>query len=140
MSADLSDWPCYRGRLLLNYGRWLRHQRRVADSRAQLRAAWENLDALGFGGLAEAARQELRASGETSMPRTPDARDRLTPQELHIAQLAARGLSNREIGRRLYLSHRTIGSHLYRLFPKLGVSSRSELAGVLTTAVPDELG
>lgn len=140
LSADLSDWPCYRGRLLLNYGRWLRHQRRVADSRAQLRAAWENLDALGFGGLAEAARQELRASGETSMPRTPDARDRLTPQELHIAQLAARGLSNREIGRRLYLSHRTIGSHLYRLFPKLGVSSRSELAGVLSTAVPDELG
>ncbi|WP_199239582.1 MULTISPECIES: AAA family ATPase [Kribbella] len=140
LSADLSDWPCYRGRLLLNYGRWLRHQGRVADSRAPLRAAWENLDALAFGGLAEAARQELRASGETSMPRTPDERDRLTPQELHIAQLAARGLSNREIGRRLYLSHRTIGSHLYRLFPKLGISSRSELAGVLSTAVPDELG
>jgi DNA-binding CsgD family transcriptional regulator len=140
LSADLSDWPCYRGRLLLNYGRWLRHQRRGADSRAPLRAAWENLDALAFGGLAEAARQELRASGETSMPRTPDARDHLTPQELHIAQLAAKGLSNREIGRRLYLSHRTIGSHLYRLFPKLGISSRSELAGVLPTAVPDELG
>ena len=140
LSADLSDWPCYRGRLLLNYGRWLRHQRRVADSRAPLRAAWENFDALAFGRLAEAARQELRASGETSMPRTPDARDHLTPQELHIAQLAAKGLSNREIGRRLYLSHRTIGSHLYRLFPKLGISSRSELAGVLSTAVPDELG
>ncbi|MGY4768656.1 helix-turn-helix transcriptional regulator [Kribbella sp. CWNU-51] len=140
LSADLSDWPCYRGRLLLNYGRWLRHQRRGADSRAPLRAAWENLDALAFGGLAEAARQELRASGETSMPRTPDARDHLTPQELRIAQLAAKGLSNREIGRRLYLSHRTIGSHLYRLFPKLGISSRSELAGVLSTAVPDELG
>ena len=140
LSADLSNSPCYRGRLLLNYGRWLRHQRRVADSRAPLRAAWENFDALAFGGLAEAARQELRASGETSMPRTPDVRDHLTPQEMHIAQLAARGLSNREIGRRLYLSHRTIGSHLYRLFPKLGITSRSELAGVLSTAVPDEKG
>jgi DNA-binding NarL/FixJ family response regulator len=75
----------------------------------------------------ERARQELRASGETSRRRTPDAWDELTPQELQIAQLAAAGLTNREIGERLYLSHRTIGSHLYRIFPKLGVTSRSEL-------------
>lgn len=140
LSADLSNWPCFRGRLLLNYGRRLRRQRRVADSRAPLRAARENFDALAFGGLAEVARQELRASGESSMPRTLGARDDLTSQELQIAQLAARGLSNREIGRRLYLSHRTIGSHLYRLFPKLGISSRSELAGFLSTGVPDEVG
>jgi ATP/maltotriose-dependent transcriptional regulator MalT len=140
LSSDLSNSPRHRGRLLLNYGRWLRHQRRVADSRAPLRAAWETFDALAFGSLAEAARQELRAAGETSVPRAPDARDQLTPQETHIAQLAARGLSNREIGQRLYLSHRTIGSHLYRLFPKLGITSRSELAGVLSTAVPDEVG
>jgi DNA-binding CsgD family transcriptional regulator len=134
LGTGLSNWPCYRGRLLLNYGRWLRRQRRVAESRAPLRAARENFDALAFGGLAEAARQELRASGETSVRRTPDARDRLTPQELQIAQLAASGLSNREIGQRLYLSPRTVGSHLYRMFPKLGISSRSELAGVLPTA------
>jgi DNA-binding CsgD family transcriptional regulator len=136
LGTGLSNWPCYRGRLLLNYGRWLRRQRRVAESRAPLRAARENFDALAFGGLAEAARQELRASGETSVRRTPDARDHLTPQELQIAQLAASGLSNREIGQRLYLSPRTVGSHLYRMFPKLGISSRSELAGVLSAAVP----
>lgn len=134
LSTGLSNWPCYRGRLLLNYGRWLRRQRRVADSRVPLRAARENFDALAFGGLAEAARQELRASGETSIRRAPDARDHLTPQELQIAQLAASGLSNREIGQRLYLSPRTVGSHLYRMFPKLGISSRSELASVLSAA------
>ena len=75
----------------------------------------------------ERARQELRASGETSRRRTPDAWDELTPQELQIAQMAAAGLTNREIGERLYLSHRTIGSHLYRIFPKLGITSRAEL-------------
>ena len=79
------------GRLLLHYGRWLRRQRRVAESRAPLRAARESFDALAFDGLAETARQELRASGETSGRRTPDARDQLTPQELQIAQLAATG-------------------------------------------------
>lgn len=131
LSTDLSNWPCYRGRLLLNYGRWLRRQRRVAESRGPLRAARDSFDALAFGGLAESARHELRASGETSNGRTPDARDQLTPQELQIAQLAAVGLSNREIGQKLYLSHRTVGSHLYRIFPKLGIASRAELGGVL---------
>ncbi len=131
LSTDLSNWPCYRGRLLLNYGRWLRRQRRVAESRGPLRAARDSFDALAFGGLAESARHELRASGETSNGRTPDARDQLTPQELQIAQLAAAGLSNREIGQKLYLSHRTVGSHLYRIFPKLGIASRAELAGAL---------
>ena len=131
LDSDLSSWPCYRGRLLLNYGRWLRRQRRVAESRAPLRAARESFDALAFDGLAEIARQELRASGETSIRRTPDARDQLTPQELQIAHLAASGLSNRDIGQRLYVSHRTVGSHLYRIFPKLGVSSRSQLAEAL---------
>jgi DNA-binding CsgD family transcriptional regulator len=132
LTTDLATWPCYRGRLLLNYGRWLRRHRRVAESRAPLRASRESFDALAFDGLAEVARQELRASGETSLRRTPDARDRLTPQELQIAQLAAEGLSNREIGQKLYLSHRTVGSHLYRIFPKLGISSRSELGNILS--------
>ena len=79
------------------------------------------------------ARQELRATGETIGPRTPDARDRLTAQELQIAQLAAEGLSNREIGERLFLSHRTIGSHLYRIFPKLEITSRIDLRDALAT-------
>jgi DNA-binding NarL/FixJ family response regulator len=58
-------------------------------------------------------------------------RDRLSPQELQIAQLAADGLSNRDIGQQLYLSHRTVGWHLYRIFPKLGISARSELHAAL---------
>ena len=120
-------YPLIRARLLLAYGAWLRRRRRLADSRAPLRAAREAFDALGAVRWGERARQELRASGETSRRRTPDAWDELTPQELQIAQLAAAGLTNREIGERLYLSHRTIGSHLYRIFPKLGVTSRSEL-------------
>ena len=65
--------------------------------------------------------------------RVPEAWAQLSPQELQIAQLAADGLTNREIGERLYLSHRTVGSHLYRLFPKLGITSRSQLAAVLAT-------
>ena len=64
---------------------------------------------------------------------TVAARDQLTAQELQIAQLAAQGLSNREIGQRLYLSHRTISTHLYRVFPKLGITSRAELAAALAT-------
>jgi DNA-binding NarL/FixJ family response regulator len=80
------------------------------------------------------ARRELRASGESSRRRTPEARDELTPQELEIAQMAADGMTNREIGERLYLSHRTVGSHLYRIFPKLDVTSRAELGRVLGAA------
>jgi DNA-binding NarL/FixJ family response regulator len=73
----------------------------------------------------------LRAAGEVSHLRPPGIGDLLSPQELQIAQLAADGLSNREIGQRLYLSHRTVGSHLYRIFPKLEVTSRSQLRTVL---------
>ena len=70
-------------------------------------------------------------SGEQSRPRIPGARDQLSPQELQIAQMAADGLTNREIGEKLYLSHRTIGSHLYRIFPKLDITSRAQLASRL---------
>ena len=131
LSDGLSDWPCYRGRLLLSYGRWLRRQRRISESRAPLRAARENFDALAFQGLAEAARAELRASGETSRQRIPDARDVLSPQELQIAEMAAAGLSNREIGQKVFLSHRTVESHLYRIYRKLGLTSRVQLATAL---------
>jgi DNA-binding NarL/FixJ family response regulator len=103
----------------------------VVESRTPLRAARESFDALGFPGLSETARRELRASGETSVRRTPDARDRLTAQELQIAEMAASGLTNREIGQKLYLSHRTVESHLYRIFPKLGITSRSQVLAAL---------
>ncbi len=131
LGPEVRRWPFLRARVLLAYGAWLRRERRVAESRAPLRAAREAFDALGAGPWSERARQELRASGETSRRRATEVRDELTPQELQIAQLAAGGLSNREIGQTLYLSHRTVGSHLYRIFPKLGITSRAELAGVL---------
>jgi DNA-binding CsgD family transcriptional regulator len=131
LAADLSHWPAQRARLLLAYGAWLRRRRRRADSRAPLRAARDAFDALGATPWGERAREELRASGETSRARTPLARDQLTPQELQIAQMAAQGLTNREIGRQLFLSHRTVGSHLYRIYPKLGVTSRTDLRRAL---------
>jgi DNA-binding CsgD family transcriptional regulator len=132
LGAKVNRWPYQRARVLLAYGAWLRRQRRVAESRTPLRAARDAFDALGVRAWGERARQELRASGETSRNRTPEARDQLTPQELQIAQMAAEGLTNREIGQQLYLSHRTVGSHLYRLFPKLGITSRGQLSTVLT--------
>jgi DNA-binding CsgD family transcriptional regulator len=132
-SAELDRWPFWRGRLLLAYGRWLRRHRRIADSRAPLREAREIFDAIGTPGWGDQARRELRASGERSRRRVPEARDELTAQELQIVQLAAEGLSNREIGQRLFLSHRTISTHLYRAFPKLGITSRGELSAALAS-------
>ncbi|MGW4767366.1 ATP-binding protein [Nocardia sp. NPDC004278] len=131
LAADLTGWPAERGRLHLAYGEWLRRQRRVVESRTHLRTARETFDALGFVAWSERARLELRSAGESSPDRSPDARERLTPHELSIAHLAAQGLTNREIGQRLYLSHRTVSTHLHRIFPKLGISSRSDLAALL---------
>jgi DNA-binding CsgD family transcriptional regulator len=131
LASDLTRWPFQRARIQLAYGQWLRRQRRVADSRALLRAARDTFDALSCLRWSDHARRELRASGERSRRLLPAARDQLTAQELQIAQLAAEGLSNREIGQRLYLSHRTISTHLYRVFPKLGITSRVELSSAL---------
>jgi len=105
LAADLDRWPFQRARLLLAYGQWLRRHRRIADSRAPLRNARDIFDALACASRSDRVRRELRASGESSPRRDPDARDQLTAQELQIAQLAADGLTNREIGQRLYLSH-----------------------------------
>jgi DNA-binding CsgD family transcriptional regulator len=127
LSSDLTRGPFQRARIELAYGQWLRRNRRVAESRAVLRAARDTFDALGCAPWSDQARRELRACGERSRRRVVEARDQLTGQELQIAQLAAKGLSNREIGQRLYLSHRTISTHLYRVFPKLGITSRAEL-------------
>jgi DNA-binding CsgD family transcriptional regulator len=132
--AVMSGWPAYRARTQLAYGTWLRRRRRAAESRAPLREAADALSSLGLLRLADRARRELRASGETVRRRQPEAWDQLTPQELQIAQLAAEGLSNREIGERLYLSHRTVGFHLDKLFPKLGVTSRTGLRAALEPA------
>jgi DNA-binding CsgD family transcriptional regulator len=124
----------FQSRLQLAYGTRLRRERRAIDARAHLRAAAEGFEAVGATPWSERAREELRASGETIRHHAPDRRDELSPQEMQIAQLAAEGLSNRQIAARLFVSHRTVGSHLYKIFPKLGISSRGELAAVLHDA------
>ncbi|HEY6758512.1 MAG TPA: AAA family ATPase [Baekduia sp.] len=131
LDPSLGEWPFETARVRLAYGAFLRRARRVADSRQPLRAARDAFDRLGAVGWAQRARDELRAAGETNTRRPADAWDQLTTQEMQIAQMAAEGLSNKEIGRRLYLSHRTVASHLYRVFPKLGIASRAELAGIV---------
>jgi DNA-binding CsgD family transcriptional regulator len=135
LSADLVRWPLIRARLELAYGSWLRRHRRAADSRSPLRSAQSTFEVIGATSWAEQARTELRAAGErTSRGEETAAGKLLSPQELHIARLAAEGMSNREIGQRLFLSPRTIGSHLYRIFPKLEVTSRSQLASRLVSS------
>jgi DNA-binding CsgD family transcriptional regulator len=129
-------WPFDYARLEMSYGAWLRRQRRITDSRPHLRSARDAFEALGVQPWADKARAELRASGERDTEPAWKARQPLTPQELQIAQMAAAGLSNREIADRLFLSHRTVGAHLYRVFPKLGIVSRSELARALASIEP----
>jgi DNA-binding CsgD family transcriptional regulator len=126
LATDLTKWPLYRARLLLEYGTWLRRHRKISEARPPLRAAQDAFDALGAAPWAGRAQQELRASRETQH-RKHEVWTELTEQERQIAALAAQGLSNRQIAERLYISHRTVGSHLYRIFPKLGVVSRAQL-------------
>ena len=135
LDADLAAWPFARARLELSFGAWLRRQRRVAESRVPLRAARDAFDALGALPWSERARHELRGAGVSSRPRKRGAMDELTPQELQIARMAASGLSNREIGQQLYMSHRTVGAHLYHVFPKLGVTSRGQIRDALDAAL-----
>jgi len=132
LAADLTRWPWVRARIQLAYGEWLRRQRRVAESREPLRQALTVFAEIGARTWAEQAQTELRAAGDRQTTPRPASPKLLSPQELQIARLAAQGLSNREIGQQLFLSPRTIGSHLYRIFPKLDITSRNQLAAVLT--------
>ncbi|MFB6604888.1 response regulator transcription factor [Streptomyces noursei] len=97
------------------------------EARTPLRIARESFASLGVEPLAERACRELRSAGEGGKRRRRTDWDLLSPQELQIAQRAADGLSNKERGQQLYLSPRTIGAHLYRIFPKLGITSRGQL-------------
>jgi DNA-binding CsgD family transcriptional regulator len=138
MESDLQRWPFMYARLLFARGTWLRRQRRLTESRAPLRAARDAFDALPAIPWGERARRELRASGESSRRRVSDPAERLTPQELEIASLVGQGMTNREVGQQLYLSPRTVGSHLYRIFPKLGITTRAQLGVAMagSSAVP----
>jgi DNA-binding CsgD family transcriptional regulator len=115
----------------LVYGEWLRRQNRRVDARDQLRTAYEMLTAMGIDGFAERARRELQATGETARKRTAETATQLTGQEAQIARLAGEGNTNPEIGAQLFLSPRTVEYHLFKVFRKLGISSRRELRRAL---------
>ncbi len=122
--------PFDAGRTELLFGEWLRRRRRRIDARRHLRSALERFGRLGTAPWEARARSELRASGETARKRDPSTRDQLTPQELQIARLVATGKTNPEVAAQLFLSPRTIDYHLRKVFAKLGIASRAELAGV----------
>ena len=137
LAGPAGRWPWHRAHAQLAYGTWLRRHRRVIDSRDPLHAARSTFDTLGLPRWATRADKELRATGEAGWQPTTHAVEDLTAQENQIAELASQGLSNRAIAQRLFLSHRTVGSHLYRIFPKLGITSRAQLALALHATITE---
>jgi DNA-binding CsgD family transcriptional regulator len=122
------DNPFEQARTQAAYGEFLRRQKRRAAARGQLRSALAAFEQVGATTWAERARTELRASGDRARRREPSTRGDLTPQELKVAGLVCEGLTNREIAERLFLSPKTIETHLVHIFQKLHVRSRIELA------------
>ena len=115
----------------LCYGEWLRRNRRRREALEHLRSACTSFEDMGMGAFAERARRELRASGETARKRRDETRVQLTEQEGQIARLAREGLTNSEIGTRLFISSRTVQYHLSKVFTKLEITSRAQLGRVL---------
>ncbi|MFI2429890.1 AAA family ATPase [Streptomyces sp. NPDC018955] len=145
LTALPTTWELSRARLHLHHGRWLRRQRRNVDARTPLRTARDGFFRVGARPWADMAREQLRAAGESSGQRHANTGELLSAQEMQIAVLASQGLSNREIGQRLFISHRTVGSHLYRIYPRLGITSRGKLATALAAlheeqSTPDTSG
>ena len=129
---DAARWPFDLARVHLTYGEQLRRDRATGAARRHLSAAREIFDQLGATPWTARARSELRAAGQpVTAGQRPDPAT-LTPQQREIATLAAAGLTNKQIGERLYLSHRTVATHLYQIFPKLGVTSRAALRDALS--------
>jgi DNA-binding CsgD family transcriptional regulator len=123
--------PMLRGRAQLLYGEMLRRQGRRVEARTQLRAAYDVLSACGMVGFADRAHRELKATGEKVRARSADTAEALTEQELNVARLARDGLTNREIGARLFISAHTAEWHLRKVFTKLAIRSRRELRAAL---------
>jgi DNA-binding CsgD family transcriptional regulator len=130
-APGVERWPFDLARVRLAYGERLRRHRVTSAARAQLTAALDAFERLGARPWKKRAARELRALGSEVAAAAGCGADSLTPRERGIAMLAATGLTNKEIGRRLHLSHRTVGAHLYRAFPKLGISSRAALRDAL---------
>ncbi|MEP7091864.1 MAG: helix-turn-helix transcriptional regulator, partial [Nocardioidaceae bacterium] len=120
--------PYDGARVQLSYGEFLRRNQRRVDARSQLRGALDTFEDLHSRPLAERARQELRASGETARKRDPSTALSLTPMELKVAELVSQGLSNKDVAAQCWVSPRTVAFHLRNVFTKAGVTSRGELA------------
>jgi len=129
-------WPFERALLRLDYGQWLRRQRRINDAKPVLAAALETFRRLDAAPSVRLASAELRACGvpDQATASAPSALAGLTPQQRQIVVLAASGLTNTEIAERLFLSARTVASHLYNSFPKLGIAGRHQLHAVVDGA------
>jgi DNA-binding CsgD family transcriptional regulator len=133
------QWPFELARVRLLYGEWLRRERLAVEARAQLSAAFTMFRQLGALPWQARAVSELRAAGQVTPAADPGwlrppgapSEDPLTPLDRQIAELAAAGLTNKQIGERLYLSHRTVAAHLYQIFPRLGITSRAALRDAL---------
>lgn len=137
--AGTERWPFELARVRLAYGGHLRRARAATDSQVHLGAALDTFRHLGAAPWAARAAQELRAGGHATAGAHQSLRTNpLTPQEREIARLAAAGMANKEIGDRLFLSHRTVGAHLYRIYPKLGITSRVTLGEALAALPPHE--
>lgn len=124
---DADQWPFDLARIQLLFGERLRRARATTRARQLLTAAHDAFQRLDARPWTQRAGNELRATGLTPGPTDLFGPASLTPQQLEIAKLAAEGLTNKEIGERLFLSHRTVSTHLYQLFPKLGITSRAAL-------------
>jgi DNA-binding NarL/FixJ family response regulator len=111
----------------------------MIEAREQLNAALAIFERLGARPWVDRTTAELRATGQTKPPAGENVLDRLTPQEFEIVTLAASGMTNKQIGERLFLSHRTVGGHLHRAFPKLRVATRGALRDALETLPPEQL-
>ncbi len=125
-----TDWPFERARLLLGYGSWLRRHQRPVEARLRLNAAAASFATLGTRPWAQSAQRELRAAGGPKGP-TGSVADVLSPQELQVAELVSEGLTNRQVAERLFVSPRTVESHLYRIYAKVGAANRTDLARIV---------
>jgi len=138
LAVPASDrWPFDRARIELTFGERLRRMKASTDARAHLTAALDTFQRLGAAPWAARARSELRATGLTIGHLADTGPSSLTPQQREIATLAAAGLTNKQIAERLYLSPRTVATHLHQVFPKLGVTTRATLRDALTDLPPE---
>jgi DNA-binding CsgD family transcriptional regulator len=136
---DADQWPFYLAQVELAFGEHLRRRRAITEARAHLTVAQTIFDGLGARPWSARTATELRATGVNQSPSDRGRGEALTAQEAQVASLAAAGLTNKQIGEKLYMSPRTVGAHLYRVFPKLGITSRAALRDALTgPEQPDE--